>query len=72
MTSCPLVVNPAMASSQVGHDWRSHILFEVTPAWQGAVTVKGKVKSRDMLGLADGAKSELQFFVCFFVQHLLN
>ena len=40
MASCPLVVNPAMASSQVVHDWRSHIVIEVTPAWQGAVTAK--------------------------------
>ena len=32
MTSRPLVVNPARASSEVEHDWRSHIVFEVTPA----------------------------------------
>ena len=25
------------------HDWRSHIVFEVTPAWQGAVAVKTPV-----------------------------
>ena len=31
MASCPLVVNPARASSQVGHGWRSHIVFELTP-----------------------------------------
>ena len=40
MASCPLVVNPARASSQVGHDWRSHLVSEVTLAWQGAVAVK--------------------------------
>ena len=40
MASCLLVVNPARASSQVGPDWRSHIVFEVTLAWQGAVAVK--------------------------------
>ena len=40
MASCPLVVTPARASSQVEQGWRSHIVFEVTPAWQGAVTVK--------------------------------
>ena len=40
MASCPLVVTPARASSQVEHGWRSHLVSEVTLTWQGAVTVK--------------------------------
>ena len=40
MASCPLVVTPARASSQVGNGWRSYLISEVTLAWQGAVTVK--------------------------------
>ena len=35
----PLVVTPARASSRGEHGWRSHLLSEVTLAWQGAVTV---------------------------------
>ena len=40
MASGPLVVTPARASSQVGNGWHSHLISEVTLAWQGAVTVK--------------------------------